>query len=632
MKKQITLLSGLLLAAGAFAQVNANLPVGKVKPSNFTTFDGKVTNVNSGSVAKDDGDEIWASDFSTASDWTIGTSGQGTFIIGNNAHTQVASATNGLLNYMGISATTTFANGFAFFNGIQYLLAGNVAAQNTWIASPAFDITGINSVAISFDQRYRAFNSDVTYVEFSTDGGTTWATQQVNVTVPTNGASVQNNVSVEFSANGATSGMVRFRWSSPSGTPNYGSGYGWIVDDVKINETYDDNMRMIDAVSVIGSSGLHLSKIPVTQVSSDMEIVFGSNVKNVGYNDQDAVINVSTTGYNQNGDTVAIAALASDSLELSVDGYPVPATVGVIPPFVVKVLASGATLDVTTDDSMTIPLEVTPSIMAVDAYDGTPASISGSFESFSTAPTTGITGLGTQYQIYEDGEVGAFEVGIGRVPVADQPDYLEREFHVSYYFWNGAEWEFAGRTQEKELVAANFGSTVKFYLTSPIAVTQDQVMLVIAASYIGQEVPVALSGYGPAGTTVGINGDDEEDPEDLIGLGSDDAPAGMTDAPIVRIDFKSYVGLTELEDATDLSVAPNPFTDASNINFTLKSDAKVSVVVTDLTGRVVMTVPATQMSAGAQSISIDGSSFKAGVYNYTLKIGNNATTKRVVKK
>jgi hypothetical protein len=106
----------------------------------------------------------------------------------------------------------------------------------------------------------------------------------------------------------------------------------------------------------------------------------------------------------------------------------------------------------------------------------------------------------------------------------------------------------------------------------------------------------------------------------------------QNETPMVRLNFDPALGLNELTSATDVTVYPNPFVGTTEIKFNLKADAQVSVVITDVAGRTVATVPATNMNAGEQSVSIDGTNFVAGIYNYTLTVGNETITKRIVKK
>ncbi|ASS50756.1 MAG: hypothetical protein A3D31_14465 [Candidatus Fluviicola riflensis] len=621
MRKQVTLLSGLALLAGtAFAQ--QNIPTKQAKLSKIAVSKGIENKKNEG-VLKAGGDLLWSDPFDGTHVWTVGTGGQGTFILGDNSHAQITNATSGLTPYMGAMASTTAANGFAFFNGVQYLIGGAVDPQNTWVASEVIDFTGIQTISLTFEQRYRAFNSDVTYVEFSTDGGANWTfSEAVNVAVPTNGASAQNMITLDLPVGGTATGMVRFRWENLSDDDAFGSGYGWMVDDVNIYEGYGDNVSLMYTYSAVGVQELQYSKFPLTQAATAGNISFGAEFKNVGYNSQDASLHVTSGAYDATGSAVTTPAFTVDSVEiLTIAGKPMPTVAGAAD-FTFEITAAGS-LDVTADDSKTVPFEVTPYVYAVDSYDGTAASMEGSFEGWQSG--TGDPAIGTMYEIFEDGEIGSIDIGIGEVDV--EADYIGREFLGLIYKLNegNGEFEYYDETDVKALEAAHFGSLVKMQLTTTIPVDAG-LYLVMAGSFDGSPVPFAFSGMAPAGTTTGLNG------ATVTGLASDPATPNIVEAPIVRIDFQSYVGVNELENVAGISASPNPFTNATEISFDLKADAEVSIVVTDLAGRVVMTIPTANYNAGAQKVSIDGAALNAGVYNYTLTVGNNVVTKRIVKK
>lgn len=65
---------------------------------------------------------------------------------------------------------------------------------------------------------------------------------------------------------------------------------------------------------------------------------------------------------------------------------------------------------------------------------------------------------------------------------------------------------------------------------------------------------------------------------------------------------------------------PNPFNPSTNIRFDLPETADVSVVVVDLLGRQVLSVPSEAFEAGAgKTIQIDASSLSSGVYMYQVR-------------
>jgi hypothetical protein len=177
---------------------------------------------------------IWQNDFSNSADWTIGTNGQGTFIIGNSFHPEMADVTQ----YMGTltNTGTTASNGFAFFNGVQYLLAGSVSPQDTWVTSDTIDLSlfAFSYITLSFNQRFRHFNFDSTSVEISEDGGQTWVSYPLNQGIVPNDPAIQNTVLMLIPVNQSALTRIRFRWKNESADSQFGSGYGWIIDDVKL--------------------------------------------------------------------------------------------------------------------------------------------------------------------------------------------------------------------------------------------------------------------------------------------------------------------------------------------------------------------------------------------------------------
>jgi len=627
MKKHITLLSGLLVVSGAFAQIN-QLPTQRKAMSTISVFDGKTTHQNQG-TEKADGDLIFQDDFSGTFLWTPGTSGQGTFELGTNASPGISSSNQ----YMGNMASTTAANGFAFFNGVQYLLSATVDPQNTWVMSDTIDLSSTGSVSLTFQQRYRAFNSDVTYVEFSEDGGMTWSQSiVVNGAVATNASAVQNTVTVDFPVNNTQYGVVRFRWQETSDDNNYGSGYGWYVDDIKIYAGYGNNLELVEPHSYTGSQGLQYTMFPTTQaVSGTVEVQFDANMRNKGYNSQDANLTVTSGAYNQTGADATVPSFMDSLVEiLTPNGFMVPTAVGASD-FTFTVGSSSSTLDVTSDDSGTMPFEVTDWIMAQDTYDGTAASIDGSFTAFSSQSQGDLTGIGNYFEIFEDGEIGGVQVGIATVQT--QSTYIGREFYVTLLKYNGTDFEYVMQTDPIIVAASHFGNIVDFVF-DPITVNAGDLYIALANAYVGAGttggVPFAFAGTHPQGTTIGCNG--ENFPDDLIGLASDPATPTIVEAPVVRLNFQDQVSIADANVVTAVTTAPNPFSNETTVSFNLKNDAAVSLVVTDLAGRTVYTVASANMTAGTQSINIDGAGLTAGVYNYTLKIGNTAVTNRIVKK
>ena len=73
---------------------------------------------------------------------------------------------------------------------------------------------------------------------------------------------------------------------------------------------------------------------------------------------------------------------------------------------------------------------------------------------------------------------------------------------------------------------------------------------------------------------------------------------------------------------------PNPFNPSTTIRFDLPEASEVGVVVIDLLGHQVLSVPSRQMAAGAnQTLRIDASSLASGTYVYRVMVrGSQAST------
>ena len=101
----------------------------------------------------------------------------------------------------------------------------------------------------------------------------------------------------------------------------------------------------------------------------------------------------------------------------------------------------------------------------------------------------------------------------------------------------------------------------------------------------------------------------------------------------VEADF-TEVGGKEAPKASNMAVAnyPNPFTGTTSINVNLSKSAQVSLVVNSLTGQVVSNVNYGVMGTGAQTLTFDASNLTSGIYFYTVTIGDQkATNKMIIK-
>jgi hypothetical protein len=194
---------------------------------------------------------IFCSEFDDPDAWTLINEGeQGTWGV-------VLEEDADVLDFMGAMASATADNGFGQFNGISFLLDGDVDVQNSILElNEPVDCSTLSDVAVTFNQRARAFNYDENYLEVSTNGGTSWVPFLVNDGLVTNAPAIQGEITLDITsiAAGESDVRLRFRWVSdplsvnPDLTPDevnsFGSGYGWMVDDLCVS-TLPENELII---------------------------------------------------------------------------------------------------------------------------------------------------------------------------------------------------------------------------------------------------------------------------------------------------------------------------------------------------------------------------------------------------
>ena len=75
---------------------------------------------------------------------------------------------------------------------------------------------------------------------------------------------------------------------------------------------------------------------------------------------------------------------------------------------------------------------------------------------------------------------------------------------------------------------------------------------------------------------------------------------------------------------------PNPFNPETSIEFDLPQSASTTLLIYDLTGRVVESLVNRQLSRGRYKVTIDGNRLSSGVYFYRLTSGDYFNTKKFV--
>ncbi|MEO5675447.1 MAG: C25 family cysteine peptidase, partial [Chitinophagales bacterium] len=95
--------------------------------------------------------------------------------------------------------------------------------------------------------------------------------------------------------------------------------------------------------------------------------------------------------------------------------------------------------------------------------------------------------------------------------------------------------------------------------------------------------------------------------------------------------FQSAVNISSANASVDICSYPNPFSQLTFIDYTVKSISDVSVQVFDLNGRLVKTILSNELQApGQYHLGFDGSSLANGNYYCTFTMGDKTFTEKLV--
>jgi len=595
------------------AQTNANKTE---NPLLLTDKESGKNTVNNSSLLKTGGDIIWQDDFSVANTWTITTDGQGTFEIGTPA--SVAASNPDLIGYLGAMATigTTATNGYAFFDGIQYLLTEPpvVEIQNSSITSSTIDLSLYTqpAITISFNQRFRHFNYDETYVEMSQDGGVTWVySQQVNAGEATNGTSLQNNLSLIVPVLPLANTKIRFRWSSNSDSDDYGSGYGWMIDDVKLVEPYADEFTLTKVWTGDIVQKYDYYSTPLSQV---IPMTVGAVISNMGGVSQAKVVSIEilqgTTSVYSSTENITVLPGVSDTLWHTSTFTPTANGV-----YTVKfTLPTDA---ITTNNIQSENFEVTPNIY------GHNFPITGT-TSFAFNTLDAIIGMGNLFEINANQQLNGINVhfATGTTPTTE----------VTVELWenvDGIQGNLVFITDALYTIPSplNTATPTTIPFNIPAQMEQGKLYLIILKAYQDLTNKLRIKstskgnddfstvGYGPFATGGGVN-----------------YFSGWASAPYISLNFDPTIGINETTtEISGVSIYPNPSSSSVNLEMNIANPSEVSIQVTDLSGKVVATQNLGFLPLGKNQTTIQSASFNNGLYYVTISSNGTSVTKKFIK-
>ena len=587
---------------------------GQVLKSNFEICDYKPLSNHLSTINKSSSDTIIYNTFDDVNDWTISAANlQGQWQI-------VTTTPQYVDQYMGSMASSTAGDGFAVFDGIQHLIAGSVDFQDAIIElNDTINLSNYPSVTLEFEQRYRAFNYDKTYVELSTDFGTTWTQIQINDQVATNDPAIQELVGINISSyvGGQSNVKIRFRWISDSDDDSYGSGYGWLIDDLKITVPPENDVQNLSSwIYGENSSGAEYGRTPIAHTEQNYFV--GASVYNYGSMAQNNVtVNGDFTGPTNFTTSASINLIESDSTEIVESLNSISLSVGYYSG-IITATSNGDTLGSGNFDDNTYlrNFEITNDVYSLDGIGNHPSDYESIGSLGSNSWTSAADGLvcATLYPFKQQEIVNSVRAYLQSSSVAQSEVILYILDSLS--FTNGL-----------------FSNS--YFISEPYLVTPQD----ISNGYI--EIPVAnLSGWDPStnssswenltlpsgsyyaalelysgGNTYDIRIlDDNTVPQpawsSAIWFPGDQAYTNGN-AFAIRMNLGANVSIDE-NNLTKLNLYPNPA--KNSINVDISNYHLNDYILIDLSGKVLST------GQFLNSLNLDLNSYKEGVY--ILKVEN----------
>ena len=497
--------------------------------------------------------------------------------------------------------STTSNNGWAIVDSDADNFSGG-GAEDAQITTPIIDCSGFTQVKLEFQQMFRRWQADITTIRVTTDGGTTWTDFVLNSAITQAGTDNPDYVNINITsaiAADPTNVQIQFWWQGAW-------DYGWQIDDVAVKEI-DPNDIIVKRASFDADVEYYL--IPITQAQTQQ---YHSRVQNIGYTDQTNVqltVDVNdgaSSVFTGTSNTIATLAVGvEDSLGLS--STFTPSALGT---YTVSYTGTQTEIDDdATNNDKTVSFTVTDTVYAID---------NGIYGGQWWNQNSGGTGsdayeLASLFEIVNNDKTTTTSVYVG-----DSTD-VGAVFYITLYVYNSVDSTFDYVNQTNDYVVSandlNNWVTLPWYNSELLTGGTDYLS---AVKHYGGSSRVFI-GYGTNSSFSGTT---------LSNDGAGGAWANQPRTPMIRLNVNQDLGIEDFENSFTLSQnVPNPANSTTAINYTVNSNANVTLTITDMTGKVVMTVNEGTRAAGDYKITLDAATLAGGMYHYTLSNGTSSITK-----
>jgi hypothetical protein len=546
---------------------------------------------------------IWSDNFSSAANWTIGSTGS------NPEQWHIINTPSSIpVSALSPFASPTAANGFLFVNSD----ANNTGDfDGTPIITTATNVGTIDCsahsvVKLKYHHNFRWWH-DTRGVRVSGDNGATWheyeMSNETDYSTPNQNSGNPEVTVIDVSQWCAGSSQVKVQFYYDD---NDYWGWYWAVDDVELYVPEANDLKLNSIYW--GSTGFWAERLAYYQVPASQvtEIEFSGLVENIGALDQQDAVFTATAGA-FSGSSAATPVLVGnvDTLACTTTLTPGTATATIS-------VSGSVTMGNNDGDASNNTLSnyasvaINPYVYSRDNGTATNGSFNGGmgFE------------VGNIFDIFANTTIGG-----GSVYVNGAAE-IGAEIYLKLYSIDPATGDFLYVDE-----------------TGPYVLTSNDIDAEVTLSFLGGNYP--LNAGESYLLVAGSNGDGGATNDLVVGTAGP-APAqtcfyyDMTDLtwyyttsqPMVRMNFDPALGIKETSNSFGLEVAPNPAADATSVTFTMKNTSDAIINVIDMAGKVVATQSLSGVN-GTQVVEINTSALNSGMYTVTVAANGTTVSKKL---
>ena len=517
--------------------------------------------------------------------------------------------------------STTAANGF---------LMSDIDSANHWNGNPgsssgssyhyiesyfttsSIDLTGWANVSLEFQHSFRFNNSVDLTVAVSSDS-INWITYNVQGNATNNQASADPeylSLNISPVAGNSPTAYIRIGWNARC--------YFWMIDDIKIVETPDNRLSLVDAehggwwfgYQSAGGLGMEYTYNPLKQVTAN-PYTFEGMVTNAGALNQITRLNVEV--YDAIANNV-FSTTSADSLITPQDTITfigsdkfTPTSVG---QYYFQTWASS--LD-TLSDSDTSSSIVTDNIYARD--DGT------DYSWYGLGRSCGGMVVGSYFDIYDTDDVASLSVFMKSTSIAGAEVYaiiyeIDPSTNDPIYLY---------QSDDYALTSNDVGG----WATINFSESQTLVPGTYMAAIGGYANPVDTSVIGMSQYTYPVTCFIQKN-GCLTGTQTYGSWYWLSRAPMIRMNFATVSAIEEQVFGGNISVYPNPTNGIISIDMMNVDPSYYDITITNILGKEILYI--NENVTGIYNNKLDLSSFSKGTYIIQIANKNKVFTDKIIIK